>query len=771
MAFSINTNIASLQSQEYLRVNSDFQQKTINRVTSGLRIVSSGDDAAGLAIANSYRSDRAVLSQGVRNANDALSTLQTIDGGLNNISQLLDRARTLAAQSATGTFSGDRSILNDEFQNVIGEIDRQSQVIGLNNAGSGFAQNLSVFIGGGRGSTDAAKITNGSVAVNLSTSTVDAGSLKLKGYQAVGANAMDVDEIVSDNTNIQSLVVSGKTDFFFRGAGFSDDNRIRVSVNLAGVDNADKLTAAINSAIAEAGKGGTDAATAFQNAGVKAKLVSDSNNKTSVVFESSGAAFQVSAGDRMSNALLGNASGNSGNAIDYVVQGGANVSTGNGTATYTDNVVIRVQGGSLTSAVDLTLTGTTATAMLSDLSSQVAHNASLLSAGISLSSAAVGSKLSFTSKRGEDFEVSAVNDFQNMLGLGSAISGSDSFDSTSVTVGGTVGDTGTFYVSVGGGSFQTYQTTGSDVTAVVAELNTWIAGNTTLQRAGLKVTDDGGNIKIESQNGSFLRVTGDAGLGFDSTGTVSTAGASVNTGASYTTSASMVAGGVSASSLLAFDAIRDGGDDQVITLTAKDASGVQQSLAVSLQAENGALHGRTIDEAIGYINDQIQASGSADLKKIVAVKQRDGGEEKIQFISSLSDFKVSVSTNAGTTGVNGTDVQGHVLSSSKVAGGSNIDISSQSNAEGAVSALAKAVSILGNVQAVVGRGQNQFNFAVSLAQTQLNNLAASESRIRDADLAAEAANLTKAQILSQAGIAALAQANSAPQAVLSLLRG
>ena len=91
MAFSINTNIASLQAQEYLRVNADFQSKTINRVTSGLRIVSSGDDAAGLAIANTYRSDRAVLTQGIRNANDGLSTLQTIDGGLNNISQLLDR--------------------------------------------------------------------------------------------------------------------------------------------------------------------------------------------------------------------------------------------------------------------------------------------------------------------------------------------------------------------------------------------------------------------------------------------------------------------------------------------------------------------------------------------------------------------------------------------------------------------------------------------------------------------------------------------------------
>jgi len=96
VSFSINTNIASMQAQNYLRVNSDFQSKTINRVTSGLRIVQSGDDAAGLAVANSYRSDEAVLNQGIRNANDGLSQLQIMDGGISNISQLLDRARTLA---------------------------------------------------------------------------------------------------------------------------------------------------------------------------------------------------------------------------------------------------------------------------------------------------------------------------------------------------------------------------------------------------------------------------------------------------------------------------------------------------------------------------------------------------------------------------------------------------------------------------------------------------------------------------------------------------
>ncbi len=105
MAFYINTNIASLQAQNYLNQTNNFQNQTIQEVTSGLRIVNSGNDAAGLAIANGYRSDEAVLTQGVQNASNGLSQLQIADGGISrNISQLLDRARTLATESASGTF-------------------------------------------------------------------------------------------------------------------------------------------------------------------------------------------------------------------------------------------------------------------------------------------------------------------------------------------------------------------------------------------------------------------------------------------------------------------------------------------------------------------------------------------------------------------------------------------------------------------------------------------------------------------------------------------
>ena len=109
MSTSFVTNVASLQAQDNLRINSEFQNKTIQRLTSGYRINVSGDDAAGLAVANEYRSDITEITQGVRNANDGLSVLQIIDGGLNNISKMLDRMRTLATQSASGTFTGDRA--------------------------------------------------------------------------------------------------------------------------------------------------------------------------------------------------------------------------------------------------------------------------------------------------------------------------------------------------------------------------------------------------------------------------------------------------------------------------------------------------------------------------------------------------------------------------------------------------------------------------------------------------------------------------------------
>src|SRR5580704_17042849 len=114
MSYSFQTNVTSLVAQQNLETNATFQSQTITQLTSGYRINSSGDDAAGLSVANGLRASVAELTQGISNANQGVNVLQTVDGGLNNISQILDQLQTLATQSASATFSGDRGTLNKE---------------------------------------------------------------------------------------------------------------------------------------------------------------------------------------------------------------------------------------------------------------------------------------------------------------------------------------------------------------------------------------------------------------------------------------------------------------------------------------------------------------------------------------------------------------------------------------------------------------------------------------------------------------------------------
>ncbi len=313
MSFAINTNIASLTAQNYLRVTSDFQNKTIEEVTSGLRIVNSGDDAAGLAIANGYRSDEAVLTQGVLNANDGLSQLQTADGGISNISQLLDRARTLATQSASGAFTGDRTVLNSEFQSVVGEINRQAQSIGLVNGGT-LAKSLNIFIGGGQSANGVTAIQNGSVGLDLSKSTVDAASLGLQGVQAIGVAGTDIgsgsattslSQIIANSTNSNSVSTPGFTNFIVTGPGFAG-NGVTLSVNTGNLGGTSDLVTAVNAAIQAASNGGTQQSTALKNANLVAAINTDATGKQQLTFSSSNTAFQVQAGDRTANALLGN---------------------------------------------------------------------------------------------------------------------------------------------------------------------------------------------------------------------------------------------------------------------------------------------------------------------------------------------------------------------------------------------------------------------------------------------------------------------------------
>lgn len=273
--FSLVNNTSASASQARLSGTSASLNQTIQRLSSGLRITKSGDDAAGLAIANSYRSDVSVLSQGVRNANDGLSTLQIVDGGLNTISNLLDRASTLAAQSASGTFSGDRATLTAELDSVVAEIDRQAQNIGLattdatDAAVSRFAKQIDVYVGGGASASSAGNV----VSVDLSASVADS--------QGLGVDGLDISTEADAKDAIETIRAAVATLGSIQGTVGAGQNNLSQAIDLAStqITNYQAAESSIRDADVAAEASNLARLSTLQQAGVAALAQANQSNQ------------------------------------------------------------------------------------------------------------------------------------------------------------------------------------------------------------------------------------------------------------------------------------------------------------------------------------------------------------------------------------------------------------------------------------------------------------------------------------------------------------
>lgn len=133
MGFRINTNVPSLSAQRTLGVNNRAQENTLSKLSSGSRITQAADDAAGLAISEKLRAQIRGTNQATRNANDGISMIQTAEGGLNEVSNILIRLRELSVQSASDTVGdSERKFTDLEYQNLKQEVERISQVTEFN---------------------------------------------------------------------------------------------------------------------------------------------------------------------------------------------------------------------------------------------------------------------------------------------------------------------------------------------------------------------------------------------------------------------------------------------------------------------------------------------------------------------------------------------------------------------------------------------------------------------------------------------------------------
>ena len=190
----INTNLMSLNAQGNLAATKGDLSKSIQRLSTGLRVNSAKDDAAGLAIANRMDAQARGMNVAVRNANDGISMAQTAEGALGKVTDMMQRMRELAVQAANASNTNtDRTSLNAEFTQLGAEVDRTLQATRFNGQAilAGNAGGLQFQVGANNATSDQLTVTttNMSTAAAISAVTT-ASSAVLTGTTSANATAM-----------------------------------------------------------------------------------------------------------------------------------------------------------------------------------------------------------------------------------------------------------------------------------------------------------------------------------------------------------------------------------------------------------------------------------------------------------------------------------------------------------------------------------------------------------------------------------------------------
>ena len=235
MAMVINTNVASINATRQLDASSREQAVSMERLTSGLRINSAADDAAGLAVATKMTSQIMGTDQAVRNANDGISMAQTIDGAAEEMSNMMQRQRELAIQSLNGTYTGDnRTAMNAEFDALSAELSRISSTTKFNNVSvMSTATATNIHVGWEDNAADSITLT-----------TIGGAAIAT----AVGAEAIDTATNAADALSVLDTQI-GALSTARSGVG-AVQNRLEYTV--ANLQNVSENTSAARSGIQDA---------------------------------------------------------------------------------------------------------------------------------------------------------------------------------------------------------------------------------------------------------------------------------------------------------------------------------------------------------------------------------------------------------------------------------------------------------------------------------------------------------------------------------------
>ena len=704
----INTNVNALISQESMRSSNLKLSRSMERLSTGSRINSAKDDAAGLAITNRMTSQVRGIQMAIKNSNDAVSMSQTAEGAYGQVNNILQRMRELAVQSATGTVSNaDRSSIQLEVDELIGEIDHIASTTNHNNIKllDGSAKN--VVIQTGANQEDTIKMSFDSVKANQIGSDIQPSVTSNSGTSAnLGALAQG------------DLVINGVS----IGVSFADDDALSSTNNES---SAIAKVVAINRESESSGVIAKVAGTTVSGSSMTAPSAATVGSMT--INGYSTASFAVTTDTSLSRKLVSEAI----NAISE-----ATGVTATDTGSDTTGVTLTAADGrninfSFAGGADSAKTGIAA----ADTYIGAFHLYSKDGSGITLNSRE-GAQANVIDKAGlrlgtfEAGKATAMTRTRDVVENGETLS--------SATAGVLSGDTLVINgVAIGAAL-------GTDDTASYLSTESSVAGS---QRAS-----------------SAISIAASINKQTERTGVKAEAQAKVLRGESFTsvaTTAAVFLKGVS------FDV--DTSDIQNVIDGFNEVSGQTGVVAsrfgdsLELRAEDGRniMIGSTLGTAsnlgLGGVSVGSNSAASAtthystvELTSEEAFTVEAGYEGATEF--EYLGFRRG--TFGGATG-------------DKV---SQIDLSTQQGATDALRAIDAAINQVSAAQAKSGALNNRLDVIVNNLSEGLQNISASRSRIMDTDYAQETTELAKSQIIQQAATAMLAQANQAPQGVLALLK-
>ena len=819
---AINTNVSALNAQYYLANTNKEMEQSMQRLSSGFKVNSAADDAAGLAIASRMDAQTRGLTMAIKNANDAVSLTQTAEGALGEVTNMLQRIRELAVNASSSTLNdSDRLSLDNEVQALKAEIDRVGSTTTFNSQNlldgsySGkfqigdkdgqtvdlkIASAMTSGLGMGSGASSANSVISARIGSNATTPAsenflaVDAGDIVINGQalEAIAATDDMEDLIANINTNVDNVTASGFNVVVAetKGTGITNDGEFVISVNELGVPIADATSFNISAS------NNMDELVANINAETGGVVQASVNENGKLVLSNdTGASITTTDGS------TGAASGLAASATRYA--GFLKLSSDDGST-------VRVERGNkgLTAAgsdADLLSIGFRETKSVTEGDGYTVRGAQLTTPATALVKGDLNingvdifdADIATTSFAGK---LNVINSFSLETGVTASAYFEETFAVTDDDV--VVGEV----IKINGQEL-------THTTGTVAGLVTLL--NTKSSETGLTATQNGNNVTLSGENVSSLTIdyatADDLTNGLASVdGNAATlingvlqdtdtaanarslviAAADVAAGRTYRFKSTQASGGSSVNFDVSYTATATDTKD---TIAVKLADLVRNADSTFMVAEASGVDASTTAGTITFAAGMNQGDAAIQFlitspKDVLGTTVTAGTPQtrygSIQLDSvNNSPIKIDVGeTNAGANhaarhgfiesnvGAADFDVNDPTLSAAGGTSMSGLSISTAAGATAALTTLDNAIDSVSSIRGDLGAIQNRLSYTTNNLSSIVTNTEGAKGRIMDADFAVETSKLAKTQILSQAATSMLAQANQSKQSLLALLQ-